>query len=295
MRAAGVLVAGAVLGAGCQWVFSPSTDTDGTTVDAPATDTIDADPAQPDADPTQPDAAPCGGGGSDEDGDSFSDACDVCPHVSSAQLDGDADGVGTACDPHPLLAVDAIAEFVSFADDPPVGWSQDGQWMTGGGRLTAIGETGSTARYYRTVLVDGSGLFEAELRLPSAPQVALVGIEIQRDSLGTQPSILCAVEDTGTGMPHVKVFRVEAGTLQELTIGDGPEQPRGAEFTLRATYERVAGTPTVTCQHDGVEVAFQPPALLDGRLGGVGFLLAKAEDAPTFDALWGIVITTGGL
>jgi hypothetical protein len=292
MRAAVVVL---VAFTGCQWVFSPSTDPDGTAIDAPGTDAIDADPTQPDADPTRPDAAPCAGGGPDEDADGFPDTCDFCPHLSSSQQDGDGDGVGTTCDPHPILPVDAIAEFVSFAAGDPVGWSQEGQWMVGGGRLTALGDEATTSRYYRTLLVDGPGLFEAELRLPAAPQGAIVGLEIQRDGLSAQPTMLCAVEDTGAGTPHVKVYYVEAGTLQDRTVGDGPEQPRGAAFTLRARYELVGGTPTVTCEHDGVPVESTPPALLDTRLGGVGFMLATLEDAPTVEIAWGVLITTGGI
>lgn len=64
-------------------------------------------------------------GGHDEDGDGIPDALDNCPaDPNSDQLDGDADGVGNACDPHPALQ-DKMTFFESFAD-VPMDWDLDG-------------------------------------------------------------------------------------------------------------------------------------------------------------------------
>lgn len=53
--------------------------------------------------------------GHDEDGDAVDDAVDSCPHLPDPQqLDGDRDGVGDACDPHPTQAIDRIAFFDPF-------------------------------------------------------------------------------------------------------------------------------------------------------------------------------------
>ena len=55
---------------------------------------------------------------SDEDHDLVGDRCDNCPLVSnpSQDLEGDADAVGTACDPHPETDGDCLVLFDSFTD-----------------------------------------------------------------------------------------------------------------------------------------------------------------------------------
>lgn len=56
--------------------------------------------------------------GHDEDGDEVDDAIDNCPAIGNpAQEDaGDGDGVGDACDPHPLIAGDRIRWFDSLEE-----------------------------------------------------------------------------------------------------------------------------------------------------------------------------------
>ena len=70
----------------------------------------------------------------DEDGDTVTDACDVCPGTPDDQSDSDGDGVGDACDPNNSTQ-DRLALFVTFAEssapndwEPIVGtWSVDGE------------------------------------------------------------------------------------------------------------------------------------------------------------------------
>lgn len=54
----------------------------------------------------------------DEDGDSIGNVCDNCPNVANRlqQDDGDFDGIGDDCDPHPVTTGDCLATFDSFDD-----------------------------------------------------------------------------------------------------------------------------------------------------------------------------------
>ena len=53
-----------------------------------------------------------------EDGDARGDACDLCPQLAAEgaalDADGDADGVGDACDPHATTPGDALVRFDGF-------------------------------------------------------------------------------------------------------------------------------------------------------------------------------------
>jgi hypothetical protein len=54
----------------------------------------------------------------DEDGDCVADMTDNCPAVANAgQEDGDSDGVGNTCDPHPMDPHDKLLGFFSFLGD----------------------------------------------------------------------------------------------------------------------------------------------------------------------------------
>lgn len=80
----------------------------------------------------------------DEDADSLDDALDNCPAVENLdQADGDADGVGNVCDPHPTLPIDRIRYF-----DPLVhfgAWTVTaGTWITDGDNVTQMAPEGET-------------------------------------------------------------------------------------------------------------------------------------------------------
>lgn len=54
----------------------------------------------------------------DEDADTVGDVCDNCPNVANRlqQDDGDFDGIGDDCDPHPVTTGDCLVTFDSFND-----------------------------------------------------------------------------------------------------------------------------------------------------------------------------------
>jgi hypothetical protein len=71
---------------------------------------------------------------SDEDADSFGDACDVCPPFAD-NTDGDGDGVGDLCDPNPARAGEQLVLFEGFDGPMPPGWIASGAWSTSTGSL----------------------------------------------------------------------------------------------------------------------------------------------------------------
>jgi hypothetical protein len=79
-----------------------------------------------------------------EDGDMHGgDACDLCPHLAAAQLDGDGDKIGDDCDPRPGTT-DELVLFDGFntpSSGVPTGWttSGGGTWSVASGRLRHVG------------------------------------------------------------------------------------------------------------------------------------------------------------
>ena len=93
------------------------------------------------------DPRPCSGTATDEDGDMFGDDCDNCPADHNPnQTDGDRDGIGNICDPHPAFAVERLAAFYSLRVQQGTAITTNGTWgtdeitgtlrQTGGGNRT---------------------------------------------------------------------------------------------------------------------------------------------------------------
>lgn len=143
MRAIGLLGLALAL-AGCNALLglSPTTEIDAGAVGGPD--------AAADAGPI--DAGLCTSR-YDEDGDGVQDDCDNCPTVVNAdQADRDVnnqgDGVGNACDPHPLVRGDAITVFHGFNDTSEgADWTTTGTWtvIDGAYAMTTAGLTATGA------------------------------------------------------------------------------------------------------------------------------------------------------
>lgn len=80
---------------------------------------------------------PCVAGSvANEDGDAHTDECDNCPLDENDQGDADTDGIGDACDPHPMYAVERRARFDGFNGTTLDSGSRiGGEWSVTGGEL----------------------------------------------------------------------------------------------------------------------------------------------------------------
>ncbi len=96
----------------------------------------------PDARPDSKTACPASTTLPDEDGDGCPNVGDDCPGIADpAQADMDGDGVGDACDPHPIDPFDSLFAAAYFDNGPDPAWLLDnpGDWTTGTGEITNSG------------------------------------------------------------------------------------------------------------------------------------------------------------
>lgn len=134
-------------------------------------------------------SCPQGNGDPDEDGDGVANASDDCPGIANPdQADGDTDGVGDACDPHPARSGDRIAFAAYFIDGIDTEWTPDSptSWLTAncatsntitGAVLVAdLGDAASLPaieiRYVATEFQSGTASLRIGLQPTSGPGVA---------------------------------------------------------------------------------------------------------------------------
>jgi hypothetical protein len=231
----------------------PDGDGDGTP------DATDNCPAKP-----NPDQA-------NEDSDGDGDACDSCPALSGAQLDGDSDGVGNGCDPHPTTPGDELLVFDGFSGgalDPawvvePAGGS--GSWeVTGGELVVTVGEPAGIA--LRQVGASGD-----TLTIDSTAMVTAVGPDVTRsvallaDADRTPLAFdFCAVSFDSE---EIELYRYENATWSSVETAP-TDTPMGV-YTLRS---RTTTGPA--CTVNGTELSAQAIA---GTGDHVGFRVRNAS------------------
>ncbi|MCE9577616.1 MAG: hypothetical protein K8W52_30985 [Deltaproteobacteria bacterium] len=213
----------------------------------------------------------------DEDSDGVANDCDNCPTVVNAdQADRDennqGDGVGNACDPHPLVRGDAITLFHGFDDGGEVAdWTTVGTWTVLDGDY-AMSTSGLTAvgALAPGVHVGGRVVTTAVLTQATDMRTQYVGLVIAGDG-GTVPHGYTCTLVLESGKAVLNINRVDAGFVTAIAKSDV-----GATFdgvhTLAFDHRPATGILSCTLDNDiTIEVGDNNYAT-----GRVGFTLNGA-------------------
>lgn len=205
----------------------------------------------------------------DEDGDGRPDDCDNCPLDPNAdQADGDHDGIGDICDPHPIYAVERLAYFSGFnatLATEGTAISTSGVWTVEGGLLRQTGPN-----LQRTLFVIAGGPWRAptvELEIaqaqPNGADPVLAGMYILEDNdpqtAEPRPDAIACRARFGTA-PTIRIVRVRSNV--ELAPSSSAATTVGSPAAvLVSSATRLGENPA--CAGDEVQVA---PAAIQPRV-----------------------------
>lgn len=199
---------------------------------------FDFELASPDA---PVDTAPSG---FDEDGDQIDDAFDACPGIPdpAQALDGDLDGLGDHCDPHPALPGDRLVRRYHFNDPAldPADWRPTTTWhFEAGAVVQAKVQTG-------TLIAIEEHLASASLTIEIGYRITAFGgsgneAGISIDGLAHR----CYVEDDVRD-GRSQLWIRPAGGAPTFQIFD-PEIAVGALLRMRLTRDASAGAAALRC------------------------------------------------
>ncbi len=148
-----------------------------------------------------------------EDGDFPGDACDKCPPFDDAGQDGDGDGVGDDCDPHPNAGGDVIEHFIGFRE-MPAGWVAAGSFTVAGGDGIATGAAGEIVTLMTPTPANTHYLVWAEATLDSIAGTSLgaIGVSALHAPGGDLHGALCQLVgfDNGTS-EELRLFDTSGG------------------------------------------------------------------------------------
>ncbi len=198
----------------------------------------------------------------DEDQDFIDDSVDNCPGIyNPTQADGDHDGVGDACDPHPMTPGDRIVWFEPFNSRVyQLTADSAANWMIQDGSLVTTGSADTT-----------STTLALNLQLPLSTPTVEVGFTVLGYSNAGQSSVLLTIAfpnpDTGNN-GTCNVLASSAGDhLEEIVTQVNTnfqnETPLPSPLAVQAAQRVIAtreASPTVfgKCTCAGAMVMFNP-------------------------------------
>lgn len=212
-----------MLAAGCRFGFDPATTSDADTVDGAPMPTCT---------------------GHDEDGDSFPDACDVCPTVPDpTQPDGDKDGVGDVCDPRPLISGDYIQVFDSHTAMATAFYDSYAQARSFQSDSLRLGST-TTAGQANFTLPALPTRIEARMHVVdrSTTQIQWFGVWYSQDVSGTTRVFAQADDNPG---PQLTSFALkeDSGTMNRFStrVDGNVDYTPGDDLTMILDCATVSG------------------------------------------------------